>query len=56
MVCEGPDEKIVGLHMLGFGTSEILQGFAVAVTMGATKKDFSRCLPIHPTTAEALVS
>jgi glutathione reductase (NADPH) len=55
IVCQGPDESIVGLHMVGFGTSEILQGFAVAVNMGATKKDFNKCLPIHPTTAESLV-
>lgn len=55
LVCEGPDEKVVGLHMLGLGASEMLQGFAVAVNMGATRKDFNKCLAIHPTSAEALV-
>ena len=56
IVCQGVDERIVGLHMVGFGTSETLQGFAVAVIMGAKRSDFARCMPIHPTTAEALVS
>ena len=56
IICARPDERIFGLHMVGLGRSEILQGFAVAVNMGATKKDFRRSLPIHPTTAEALVS
>lgn len=38
LVCVGPDEKIVGIHGIGFGMDEILQGFAVALKMGATKK------------------
>lgn len=55
IVCEGPNEKIIGLHMLGLGVSEMLQGFSVAVNMGATRADFNRCLAIHPTSSEALV-
>lgn len=56
LVCAGPDEKIVGLHILGLGVGEMLQGFGVAVKMGATKKDFDSCVAIHPTSAEELVS
>ena len=44
IVCEGPSERVVGLHIMGVGSSEILQGFAVAVKMGATKADFDRCV------------
>uniref|UniRef100_A0A182SNE8 glutathione-disulfide reductase n=1 Tax=Anopheles maculatus TaxID=74869 RepID=A0A182SNE8_9DIPT len=52
LVCVGKEEKIVGLHGIGFGMDEILQGFAVAVKMGATKKDFDNTVAIHPTAAE----
>ncbi|KAK9963227.1 hypothetical protein ABG768_006429 [Culter alburnus] len=56
MVCAGKDEKVVGLHMQGFGCDEMLQGFAVAVNMGATKADFDRTIAIHPTSSEELVT
>ena len=56
IVCQGPDEKVVGLHILGLGSGEMLQGFGVAVKMGATKKDFDSCIAIHPTSAEEIVS
>ena len=56
LVCVGKDEKIVGLHILGLGSGEMMQGFGVAVKMGATKKDFDSCVAIHPTSAEELVS
>lgn len=56
LVVQGPEEKVVGLHILGYGSSEILQGFGVAVKMGATKKDFDACVAIHPTSAEEIVS
>ena len=56
LVCVGPEEKVVGLHILGQGCGEMLQGFGVAVKMGATKKDFDRCVAIHPTSAEELVT
>ncbi|GAA4894296.1 glutathione-disulfide reductase [Ferrimonas pelagia] len=52
LVCAGPDEKIVGLHGIGLGMDEILQGFAVAVKMGATKADFDATVALHPTSAE----
>jgi len=51
-----PEEKIVGLHILGKGCDEMMQGFGVAVKMGATKKDFDSCVAIHPTSAEELVT
>ncbi|EEH15981.2 glutathione-disulfide reductase [Paracoccidioides brasiliensis Pb03] len=56
IVCAGPEEKVVGLHILGLGVGEMLQGFGVAIKMGATKKDFDSCVAIHPTSAEELVS
>uniref|UniRef100_A0A8C1GSG3 glutathione-disulfide reductase n=1 Tax=Cyprinus carpio TaxID=7962 RepID=A0A8C1GSG3_CYPCA len=56
LVCAGKNEKVVGLHMQGFGCDEMLQGFAVAVNMGATKEDFDRTIAIHPTSSEELVT
>ncbi|KAI7889865.1 uncharacterized protein EV154DRAFT_513142 [Mucor mucedo] len=56
LVCAGADEKVVGVHILGRGSDEILQGFGVAVRMGATKANFDACVAIHPTAAEELVT
>jgi glutathione reductase (NADPH) len=56
LICAGSDEKIVGLHVIGYGADEMLQGFAVAIKMGATKADFDNCVAIHPTSAEELVT
>jgi glutathione reductase (NADPH) len=56
LVCAGPDERVVGLHVIGEGADEMLQGFAVAVKMGATKRDFDETVAIHPTSAEELVT
>ena len=56
IICAGPNEKVVGLHIVGIGSSEILQGFGVAIKMGATKADFDSCVAIHPTSAEELVT
>ncbi|WMY94916.1 MAG: glutathione-disulfide reductase [Arsenophonus sp.] len=56
LVCVGKKEKIVGIHGLGFGMDEILQGFSVALKMGATKKDFDNTVAIHPTMAEEFVT
>ncbi len=55
LVCVGSEEKIVGIHGIGFGMDEMLQGFAVALKMGATKKDFDNTVAIHPTAAEEFV-
>lgn len=56
IVCVGPTEKVVGLHIVGRASDEILQGFAVAIKMGATKADFDNCVAIHPTAAEEIVT
>lgn len=49
-------DKILGCHMVGPDAAEIMQGFAVALTAGATKKDFDNTLGIHPTLAEEFVT
>ena len=51
-----PDERVVGMHLIGEGSDEVLQGFAVAMKMGATKADLDSCIAIHPTAAEELVT
>jgi len=56
VICSGKEEKVVGLHIMGKSSAEILQGFGVAIKMGATKADFDRCVAIHPTAAEELVT
>lgn len=56
LVCVGKEERVVGVHVFGVGSDEMLQGFAVAVTMGATKKQFDQTVAIHPTSAEELVT
>ena len=56
LVCVGEEERIVGLHVIGQGADEMLQGFAVAVRMGALKRDFDDTIAIHPTAAEELVT
>jgi glutathione reductase (NADPH) len=56
LVCVGAQEKIVGIHMIGHGVDEMLQGFAVALKMGATKKQFDDTVAIHPTSSEELVT
>lgn len=56
LVCQGKDEKVVGLHGIGHGMDEMLQGFAVAIKMGATKADLDACVAIHPTSAEEFVT
>jgi glutathione reductase (NADPH) len=56
LVCAGSDEKVVGIHIIGDSSDEMLQGFAVAVKLGATKADFDSTMAIHPTSAEELVT
>ena len=56
LVTTGPEQRIVGLHVVGPGADEMLQGFAVAVRMGATRKDFDDTVAIHPTSAEEFVT
>jgi len=56
LVTVGPEERVIGVHVLGRGADEMIQGFAVAVKMGATKADFDRTVAIHPTASEELVT
>ncbi|KAI0259914.1 glutathione-disulfide reductase [Gloeopeniophorella convolvens] len=56
LIVVGPEERVVGVHVIGQGSDELLQGFAVAVKMGATKRDFDDTVAIHPTSAEELVT
>ena len=56
LVTAGGDRRILGLHAIGMGADELLQGFAVALRLGATKRDFDDTVAIHPTSAEELVT
>jgi len=56
LVVVGEDEKIVGCHAIGLGVDEMMQGFAVAIRMGATKQDFDDTIAIHPVSAEEMVT
>jgi len=56
LIAVGEEERIVGCHVIGEGADELLQGFAVALRMGACKRDFDDTVAIHPTTAEELVT
>ena len=56
LVCVGEDERVVGIQMIGDGVDEMLQGFAVAVNMGARKRDLDNTVAIHPTSSEELVT
>jgi len=56
LVVAGAEERVVGIHVVGRGADELIQGFAVALRMGATKRDFDRTVAIHPTAAEELVT
>jgi glutathione reductase (NADPH) len=56
LVTIGEEERVVGCHLIGEGSDEILQGFAVAIKMGARKQDLDDTVAIHPTCAEELVT
>jgi len=56
LVTLGKEEKIIGLHIIGYHADEMLQGFGVAIKMGACKNDFDNTVAIHPTSAEELVT
>lgn len=56
LVCLGTEERVIGLHVIGQGADEMLQGFAVALKMGATKRDFDETVAIHPTASEEFVT
>lgn len=56
LVLQGPEERVVGLHCVGQRCDEMIQGFAVALKMGATRADFEAAVAIHPTEAEEFVT
>ncbi|KAH8746910.1 hypothetical protein F5883DRAFT_700006 [Diaporthe sp. PMI_573] len=56
LIVTGSEEKVVGLHIMGMGSAEMLQCFGVAIKMGSTKADFDSCVAIHPVSAEELVT
>ena len=56
LVTLGKEEKVIGIHAIGHGSDEMLQGFSVALKMGATKADFDNTVAIHPTSAEEFVT
>ncbi|MBT7443573.1 MAG: glutathione-disulfide reductase [Methylococcales bacterium] len=56
LVTVGAQEKIIGCHVIGIGADEMIQGFAVAMRMGATKKDFDDTIAVHPSSAEEFVT
>jgi glutathione reductase (NADPH) len=56
LVTKGKNEKIIGVHIIGYAADEMLQGFGVAVKMGACKRDFDNTVAIHPTSSEELVT
>ena len=56
LVCLGPEEKVIGLHAIGRNVDEMIQGFSVAIKMGATKRDFDNTVAIHPTASEEFVT
>merc|ERR1712183_490019 len=56
LICYGKEEKVVGIHCIGMGVDEMMQGFGVAMKMGCTKADLDSCIAIHPTASEELVT
>jgi glutathione reductase (NADPH) len=56
LIVDAVTDRVIGLHIVGEGAGEMLQGFAVAIKAGATKADFDATIGIHPTSAEELVT
>ncbi len=56
LICTGSEQRVVGIHIIGDNADEMLQGFAVALKMGASKADFDDTIAIHPSSAEELVT
>lgn len=54
LIVVGEEEKVVGVHIIGAGSDEVMQGFGVAVKMGARKRDLDDTVAIHPTSAEGM--
>lgn len=56
LIVQKKTDKVVGCHIVGVDAGEMIQGFAVAIKQGITKKDLNQCIGIHPTSAEELVT
>ena len=56
LIVDYKTDRVLGLHILGLDAPEMVQGFAVAMNCGATKADFDKTMPIHPTSAEEFVT
>ena len=56
LITRGPDEVVIGVHGIGYAVEEMMQGFAVGVRLGLTKKQFDQTIAIHPTGAEEFVT
>ena len=56
LIVDQATQKILGAHMLGEDSPEIIQGLSIAINAGATKQDFDRTVGIHPTAAEEFVT
>ena len=56
LVVDSVSDRVLGVHMVGSDAGEIIQGFAVALKAGATKKDFDRTVGVHPSSAEEFVT
>jgi glutathione reductase (NADPH) len=56
LVVDKPSDRVLGCHMVGEDAAEIIQGFAVALTAGATKAVFDATVALHPTAAEEFVT
>lgn len=56
LVLAGAEEKVVGIHCIGPSSDEMMQGFAIALRMGATRRDFESAVAIHPTISEEFVT
>lgn len=56
MIVHKETDKVLGIHIVGKDAAEMIQGFSVALTMGATKADFDNTIALHPSSAEELVT
>jgi glutathione reductase (NADPH) len=56
LVVDGKSQRVLGCHMLGPDAPEIIQGLAIAVKCGASKKMFDQTVGIHPSAAEEFVT
>ncbi|MEG0200259.1 MAG: glutathione-disulfide reductase [Comamonas sp.] len=56
LVVGSADQRVLGLHMVGEGAGELIQGFAVALQCGVTKQQLDATLGVHPTVAEEFVT